>query len=265
MDLEVVTIAQISSFTIVKTNTTATPPKKAGDVVTFSITVTNTGNTTLMKVTITDANAVLGACNVANGSDLAPNATLTCAASHVVTQAEVNAKQTENTAVAAATGVTPVNSNKVIIPIVQDPKLSVTLKQLTGEKLVIGDKVLYEVVVTNSGNVTLKSVTPTVTNFVITSCSPVVPAVLAPGESIKCAGYHVVTAKDLNFGFIKARAVAAGISANDSTTKVPATAPDVEVPLELPATGNNLTLANWAALMLLIGTALILRRRRQLN
>jgi LPXTG-motif cell wall-anchored protein/uncharacterized repeat protein (TIGR01451 family) len=260
--LKTVTITRAPSFTIVKTNTTGTSPKKAGDTVTFSITVTNTGNTTLIGVTITDANAVLGACNVTNGSNLAPAATLTCTASHVVTQSEVEAGLTENTAVASATGTTPVTSNKVSVPITPIPTLDITLKQLSTKKLSVGDKVNYEVVVTNSGNVTLRNVTPKVTNFVITSCAPVVPAVLAPGETIKCAGYHVVTSDDVKLGRIRTGAVAAGISALDLATKVPAVAPDVEVPLELPATGSQgLLLTSWGILMML-GGAVLLRRRR---
>jgi len=53
-----------------------------GDVFNYTITVTNTGNVTLPGVTVTDSSAIVGACNPANGSSLAPGAIMTCAASH---------------------------------------------------------------------------------------------------------------------------------------------------------------------------------------
>ena len=65
---------------------------------TYSITATNTGNTTLASATITDANASLGTCTPANGSPLAPGATITCAATHTVTQADIDAGHYLNTA-----------------------------------------------------------------------------------------------------------------------------------------------------------------------
>ena len=79
---------------------------------------------------------------------------------------------------------------------------------------------------------------------------------------MNCSGYHIVTAEDVKLGRIRASAVASGDSASDSATEVTATAPDVEVPLELPVTGYRpLVLVNWASLFLLIGASLILRRR----
>ena len=87
-------------------------------------------------------------------------------------------------------------------------------------------------------------------------------ATLAPNETMNCSGYHIVTAEDVKLGRIRASAVASGDSASDSATEVTATAPDVEVPLELPVTGYRpLVLVNWASLFLLIGASLILRRR----
>src|SRR5438034_261476 len=61
-------------------------------------TATNTGNTTLAAVTITDTLATLGTCTPANGSPLAPGATLVCAATHVVTRSEERRVGKENSA-----------------------------------------------------------------------------------------------------------------------------------------------------------------------
>ena len=59
-----------ATFTIRVTNT-----------LTYNIVVTNTGNVTLTNVTVADSAATLGVCSPLNGSDLAPLATMTCAAS----------------------------------------------------------------------------------------------------------------------------------------------------------------------------------------
>ncbi len=52
---------------------------------------TNDGNTTLSAVTITDPKATGLSCTPANGSSLAPGASMTCTASHAVTQADIDA------------------------------------------------------------------------------------------------------------------------------------------------------------------------------
>src|SRR5204862_3014919 len=57
----------------------------AGDVIHYTITATNDGNPTLGAVTVTDPNATGLVCTPANGSPLAPGASLSCTASHTIT------------------------------------------------------------------------------------------------------------------------------------------------------------------------------------
>ena len=52
---------------------------------------TNNGNTTLAAVTVTDAQVSDLGCTPANGSSLAPGASMTCTASHTITQADIDA------------------------------------------------------------------------------------------------------------------------------------------------------------------------------
>src|SRR5438874_2735771 len=62
-----------------------------GQTIHYTILATNVGNTTLAAVTVTDP-AVTGlACTPANGSSLAPGASMTCTASHTVTQVDIDA------------------------------------------------------------------------------------------------------------------------------------------------------------------------------
>src|SRR5205807_1344027 len=88
----------------------------------YSIVATNDGNTTLAAVTVTDSLATLGTCTPVNGSLLAPGASLTCAASHAVTQADIDAGHYLNTACVddGPGGATQVCANKDV-PAVQSP------------------------------------------------------------------------------------------------------------------------------------------------
>src|SRR6185295_6585189 len=61
-----------------------------GDVISYTITATNTGNTTLQSVTVTDPNVSDLDCTPVNGSPLAPNASMICTASHTVTQTDID-------------------------------------------------------------------------------------------------------------------------------------------------------------------------------
>ena len=62
-----------------------------GDVINYTIVATNDGNMTLAAVTVTDPNVSDLSCTPANGSSLAPGASMTCTATHTVTQADIDA------------------------------------------------------------------------------------------------------------------------------------------------------------------------------
>lgn len=100
-------------------STTATTFSAVGQSLPFTITVRNSGNVTLTNVVITDPNAVLGTCTPAAPATLAPSQTMTCSATHAVTQADLTARSVSNTAyVAAESGVLDVTgtSNVVLVP-----------------------------------------------------------------------------------------------------------------------------------------------------
>ena len=71
---------------------------KVGDVINYTIVATNDGNTTLAAVTVTDPSVNGLVCTPANGSSLAPGASMSCTASHTVTQADIDAGHYANTA-----------------------------------------------------------------------------------------------------------------------------------------------------------------------
>ena len=71
-----------------------------GDIINYSFTVTNTGNVSLDNIVVNDADVVGLSCGA---TSLAPGASTTCTATYVITQADVDAGGTENTATVDAT------------------------------------------------------------------------------------------------------------------------------------------------------------------
>ncbi len=89
-----------------------------GEQILYTISATNTGNVTLVNVTLSDSNAVIAGCAPTN---LAPGQSLTCMAVHTVTSSDVAARVILNTAHATAqlnaNGATiiSVDSNTVVL------------------------------------------------------------------------------------------------------------------------------------------------------
>ena len=141
-----------------------------GDVLHYTVTVTNTGNVTLTGVTVVDP---LTGQNI-SGVTLAPGANQTFNTSYTLTQADLDGAghaggdhDIDNTATASSneTGETQASST-VEVPLVYDPKIAIDKVFLNvsggdGDALAdaVGDVLNYAVQVTNTGNVTLTGVT----------------------------------------------------------------------------------------------------------
>ena len=168
-----------------------------GDVLTYSIVVTNTGNVTLHNVTITDP---ILTPNSAGCVTLAPAATCTLSGTHTVSQGDVDAGQVLNTATADADETTP-ETDQVNVPITQNPALSTVKTLLTDISGGVeeGDVFSYSVVVTNTGNVTLHNVTVSDPKLTPNSTNC---ATLAPNASCTLTGTYTVTLADMNAGQI---------------------------------------------------------------
>jgi hypothetical protein len=112
-DSETVTAVQGPALTTVKT-VTSSGPYTVGNTITYNIVVSNIGNVALTGVTVSDNNAVLGTCTPIQPSTLAPGASMTCTASHVVTQADVNSGSYVNTATGDSDQTTPSTSTVTV-------------------------------------------------------------------------------------------------------------------------------------------------------
>jgi uncharacterized repeat protein (TIGR01451 family) len=141
----------------------------AGDVITYAVTVTNTGNTTVENLIVGDIyqggpETVLTCAP----STLAPGATVNCASyTHVITQAEANAGQPLNNSVSARghvlgrPAVTASAGAAAAIVVEPDPTDLQVSKSAAPRDVRIGDLVRYTVTIVNVGTVDAVDVTMT--------------------------------------------------------------------------------------------------------
>lgn len=214
---------------------------RAGQVITYSFLVRNTGNVTLTDIGIDevdftgsgDLSAIT--CPPA-AATLAPDAMVTCSATYTLAQADVDAEHVTNSATARGTtpGGTSVTSSpsEVTIPGEATPSMGFT-KTPSSETLThAGQVITYSFAITNTGNVTLLNVGVAEGAFSGTGeLSPVTcPAAaseLLPGDRVTCTATYTVTAADLASGRVSNTATATGetvggdpIGSNPSTAAV---------------------------------------------
>ncbi|TDE94818.1 DUF11 domain-containing protein [Occultella glacieicola] len=229
----------------------------AGDVITYSFLLTNTGNVTLSDVAPVEGE-FSGTGELSDiecpTTTLAPGEDVTCTATYEVTQEDVDAGGVTNTATATATpptsdpGGTPVEAppseTEVDVPPAPGVSLvkSADLERFTSA----GEAVVFTFLVTNTGNVTLRDVVVDDSDFSGTGDlgEVVCPAgVLAPAESVTCEATYVVTQADVDAGLLSNTATAVGTPPGTGTP--PVDSPPSLVTIEAPHT-PGLTLVKTA-------------------
>jgi uncharacterized repeat protein (TIGR01451 family) len=182
-----VCFTQNPSIQIVKTDNGA-QVDGAGDVITYTLTVTNTGNVTLTNVMVTDPLTGLDQ----NVGTLNPGASKTVNTDYVVTQGDVDKGSVLNTALATGDspdGEDPKAEAKEETPIERNPNIGIT--KVADRDFVRGEGVIvnYLITVTNTGNVTLEDVL--VVDPLVGLSSTI--EVLLPGESKQFTGAYTIT------------------------------------------------------------------------
>jgi uncharacterized repeat protein (TIGR01451 family) len=228
-----------SSVTCTFTNTPLTPAIKltktagtltdvnsngpdAGDKITYTFTVKNTGNVALNPVTVHDPLFGGATPNITCPSgSLAPSASVTCTArTYTLTQADVDAGKVDNTATATGTatnGVKVTDTSSTTTPVAAFPAISLkktagAVTDLDGNGPDVGDTIAYTFKVTNTGNVTLNPVTVHDPLFGSSAPSITCPAgALAPGASVTCtAATYTLKQADVDAGKVDNTATATG-------------------------------------------------------
>ncbi|MFP2996277.1 gliding motility-associated C-terminal domain-containing protein [Spongiivirga sp. MCCC 1A20706] len=247
-------VDQVSTLVISKS---ADPPtddgfNEIGEIITYSITVENTGTTTLTNIIVSDPNADPGSITPATISSLNPGASVPLVASHTITQADLDAGNVTNTASVAGDDPqgnpvsdtqsddpnTPAPDDPTITDLSQEGALSVTKTALPeptdGLYNAVGEVINYDIVVTNTGNVMLNTITISDTNADGGVVTPNTIASLAPGASETVVAQYTITASDLTNGSVTNVATASGF--DPSGTPV---SDDSDDPLNSADVDNN--------------------------
>jgi len=198
---------------------------KAGQKVTYSFKVTNTGNVTLRDVTVNEGDfSGSGTLSdvVCPTPSLVAGADETCTATYTATQADVDkGAAITNSATAGGTpptgpGVTSDPSN-VSVPVEQSPSMKVVKSASpTDEKSYkIGQVVTYSFVVTNTGNVTITDPEIDDSKFSGTGqlspiTCPAESATMAPAAVVTCTATYTLTQADVDAGKITNTATVGG-------------------------------------------------------
>ncbi|WP_113653334.1 DUF7507 domain-containing protein [Pedobacter namyangjuensis] len=172
----------------------------AGQTVTYEIKVTNSGNTTMRNIVVSDANAT-----ITSGSPIAqlnPGQVATITAVHTLTQPDVDAGKVINQATLTAVDANGVNVNQrsddpstaavqdaTVTQIVSPGSISlVKTALLSGD----GNTITYNFTVKNSGIVTLSDVV--ISDTKIRNAITVNPSVLPPGATGTATATYTITA-----------------------------------------------------------------------
>ena len=197
----------------------------AGDIITYNISVQNTGNQTLTGVTVADpfiGTPALTASEATADGELDVGETWYYTATHIVTQAEIDAGQNIINVATADSDQTEPDTDTALVPVDQKPGLAIDKAILgvaggngNGSVDAVNDVISYSVTVSNTGNQTLNQVT---VNDPLTGLS-ISGVTLAPGASQIYLTSYNVTQGDLDSygggdGFIENTATADSLQTN---------------------------------------------------
>ncbi|SFH18016.1 conserved repeat domain-containing protein, partial [Algoriphagus hitonicola] len=197
---------------------------KVGDVITYTITVENIGNWPINRnlMQVLDPLATTGPTYVPlngemNPPVLQPGEIWTYTATYVITEADLVEGSFTNTAfVKVISGNEEYEfSDDETVNVTPMPELTLTKESDLEGMYVLGEKIEYTFVVTNTGNVPLTNVTVSDPLFDL-SFGPI--AELAAGASATYTYIYTVTQADVDAGSIVNTATASGYFGNDEYT-----------------------------------------------
>ncbi|SOD13754.1 DUF7507 domain-containing protein, partial [Pedobacter xixiisoli] len=182
---------------------------KVGDIINYTIEVSNTGTSALNNIVVKDAGADAGSISPANITTLAGGAKATVTAKHTLTQSEVDAGSFSNQA--SAKGKDPLGNDvedeksddpetstpndPTVVTIISTPKIALVKTGIISSD---GNTINYSFVIKNIGNVTLNSIILTDTklslNRTLTGIS------LAPGKDRTETATYTITQADKDAG-----------------------------------------------------------------
>ncbi len=215
-----------------------------GTIITYSYTLTNTGDVELYAPYAVTDNKVSGIICPNTPSPLPTGQSITCTKTYTITSADANARQVINVATATATldGHTVTSNQAQARVLVSNLNLQVTANPSVVAQA--GTSVTFTYTVTNIGGSTLTGLTITDTLVAGISCGT---TTLNAGQSTTCTGTYTVTQNQLDNGApLTSQATASGIygSSSVSSPTVTTTITLQRLPalsLQISATPNPVT------------------------
>ncbi len=212
--------SQTRSLALTKT-ASPTSYNAPGIAITYTYVVRNTGNVTVpasATISVTDDKIASVSCPAIPVGGLAPNATLTCTATHTTTQANVDAGSITNVA-SATDGTATSPTATATVTAVQTPALTIAKSTTATTFSTVGQVIPYSFRVTNSGNTTVTApITVSDNKVASVSCPALPPGGLAPAAFVTCTGSYTITQADIDAGSVVNVA-----SATSGTTTSPTT------------------------------------------
>ena len=240
-------LAQNPELTLVKVADPQTY-SAASQTINYQFQFTNSGNVTLYApYTVTDDVTSDESCPAAPAS-LAPGEAVTCTASYIITQPDVDAGSLTNTASGTAQdpdGQTVTsNDDSETVTAVSTGTLVLVKTALPATYTAVGDVISYSYELTNGLNSTLyPPYTITDDKSSDESC-PATPASLAPGAAVTCTASYTITQADLDAGSVTN--VASGTAQDAATAGQTVTSNDDTETVNVVVTGT-LTLVKTAS------------------
>jgi hypothetical protein len=232
-------LSKTPSITLVKTAIVA-GTGTLGDVITYTFTVKNTGNTTLTAIAVTDPMILdLTGSPIASLEPGESSAIIT--GTYTVTQEDVDEGSVTNSALATAkdsdnnditdkSGTTEENDDDTVTDLDQTPSIAL-VKLGTSENGNVGDEITYTFTVENTGNTSLSNVivTDPMIGLIMTGNSIDTLAVGATSDAF--TGTYIITQDDIDAGSVTNTALATAQDSEDNNiTDVSGTANDNDDP-----------------------------------
>lgn len=196
--------AQTRSLSLVKT-ASPTTYSAPGISIGYTYVVRNTGNVTIpasATMTVTDDKIASVSCPAIPAGGLAPNATLTCSATHTTTQANVDAGSITNVA-SASDGTATSPTATATVTAVQTNALSIAKSTTATTFASVGQVIPYSFRVTNAGNTTVNTAISVSDSRIASVTCPALPAGgLAPASFITCTGSYTIAQADIDAGAV---------------------------------------------------------------
>ena len=232
----------VAALDLTKTANPATVTA-AGDTITYTFHVTNTGNVPIDSIAIQEGTfSGTGSLTAitCNATTLAPAASTDCTATYQATQADIDAGQITNDA--TATGDDPAGdpitspTADATVTATAAPALTLTKTVSPTSGTTPGDTITYSFLIENTGNTTITNPTAAEVTFTGTGTAPVIDCppgvILAPGDSTICTAPYTLTQADVDAGQINNTATATGTDPTGGTV----TSNDSDVTLPIPST-----------------------------